>query len=82
VLIGLRDFRYWLVQVKVKVNWTASTLTILRRTEAKTLLATTNVAFVGCHGNPVYRAVTWIALLGHQYSQHVGCFHGRLPHYH
>jgi hypothetical protein len=28
----------------------------------KTLLATILVAFVGCHGNPVYRAVTWIPI--------------------
>jgi hypothetical protein len=28
----------------------------------KTLLATIHVAFVGCHGNPVYPAVTWIPI--------------------
>jgi hypothetical protein len=28
----------------------------------KTLLATIDVAFVGCYGNPVYRAVTWIPI--------------------
>jgi hypothetical protein len=37
-------------------------LTTLRRTQVKTLLATIHVAIVGCHGNPVYRAVTWIPI--------------------
>jgi hypothetical protein len=37
-------------------------LTALRPTQVKTLLATTHVAFVGCHGNPVYRVVTWIPI--------------------
>jgi dolichyl-phosphate-mannose--protein O-mannosyl transferase len=50
-------------------------LTALRRTQAKTLLATVHVAIVGCHGNPVYRAVAWIricvsiAWLPHQNSE-------------
>jgi hypothetical protein len=30
----------------------------------KTLLATIHVAFVGCHGNLVYRVVSWISVLG------------------
>jgi hypothetical protein len=30
----------------------------------KTLLATIHVAFVGCHGNLVYRVVSWIPVLG------------------
>jgi hypothetical protein len=29
----------------------------------KTLLATMHVAFVGCHGNLVYRVVSWIPVL-------------------
>jgi hypothetical protein len=28
----------------------------------KTLLATIHIAFVGCHGNPVYLVVTWIPI--------------------
>jgi hypothetical protein len=35
-------------------------LTALRWTQVKALLATIHVAIVGCHGNPVYRAVAWI----------------------
>jgi hypothetical protein len=37
-------------------------LTALRRTQVKTLFATIHVAFVVRHGNPVYRAVTWIPI--------------------
>jgi hypothetical protein len=33
-----------------------------RRIQVKTLLATIHVAFVGCHGNPVYWAVIWIRI--------------------
>jgi hypothetical protein len=54
VLIGLRHLRYWLAELV--------SLTALRRTQVKTLLATIHFAFVGCHGNPVYRAVTWIPI--------------------
>jgi hypothetical protein len=36
-------------------------LTALRRTQVKTMLATIHVAIVGCHGNPVYRSVAWIS---------------------
>jgi hypothetical protein len=58
----------------VRANWSeASSLligelncvfsvTAFRWTQVKTLLATIHVAFVGCHGNPVYRAVTWIPI--------------------
>jgi hypothetical protein len=30
----------------------------------KTLLATIHIAVVGCHGNLVYRVVSWIPVLG------------------
>jgi hypothetical protein len=30
----------------------------------KTLLSTIHVAFVGCHGNLIYRVVSWIPVLG------------------
>jgi hypothetical protein len=49
------------VQQIMTLNCVVS-LTALRRTEVKTLLATIHVAIVGCHGNPVYRAVTWIPI--------------------
>jgi hypothetical protein len=57
VLIGLMHLRYWLAELNCVVS-----LTALRRTQVKTLLATIHAAFVGCHGNPVYRAVTWIPI--------------------
>jgi hypothetical protein len=37
---------------------------VFRRTQVKTLIATIHVAFVGCHGNLVYRVVSWIPVLG------------------
>jgi hypothetical protein len=57
VLIGLRHLRYWLAELNC-----AFSVTAFRRTQLKTLLATIHVAFVGCHGNPVYRAVAWIRI--------------------
>jgi hypothetical protein len=57
VLLGLRDFRYWLAELNCVVS-----LTALRQTQVKTLLATIHVAFIGCHGNPVYRAFIWIPI--------------------
>jgi hypothetical protein len=57
VLIGLVHFRYWLAELNRVFS-----LTGLKRTQVKTLLARIQVAFVGCHGNPVYRAVTWIPI--------------------
>jgi hypothetical protein len=60
-----------------------ASLIALKRTQVKTLLATIRVAFVGCHGNPFYRAVTWIPICVRvtwsPVFQHVGGFHGRLP---
>jgi hypothetical protein len=45
----------------------------------KTLLATIHVAFVGCHGNPVYRAVTWIPICVNVTWSPVFPTCGRLP---
>jgi hypothetical protein len=57
VLTGPRHPCYSLTELNCVVS-----LTALRRTQVKTLLAKIHVAIVGCHGNPVYRSVAWIPI--------------------
>jgi hypothetical protein len=45
----------------------------------KTLLATIHVIFVGCHGNLVYRVVSWIPVLGNLWEVPVEGSHKILP---
>jgi hypothetical protein len=57
VLTGPRHLAEWLTELICVVS-----LIALRQTQMKTMLATIHVAIVGCHGNPVYRAVAWIPI--------------------
>jgi hypothetical protein len=72
----------------LKENWSCSSLRVaketlvFRRTQVKTLLATIHVAFVGCHGNLVYRVVSWIPVLANlwevPWKAPTVCNHGKV----